>query len=138
MLAYLASKSQKVPITRICKPKKIYKFTTVLSQIYECTVAQSQIPNIIFYSKSLLFPSLRCLFSIFYSPLLHNNPIQTPLSHHISLQLTMVGFFWCGSWVWRLELGRGEVVCGKVGCGELGCGLMAWISMRWVTDSRQR
>ena len=142
MLAYLASKPQKVPITRICKPKKMYKFTTVLSQIYERTVAQSQIPNIIFYSKSLLFPSLRCLFSIFYSPLLHNNPIQTPLSHHISLQLTVVGIFWRGSQVWRLELGRGfsgmEVGHGKMGCGEQGRGLTVWISTRWVTDSRQR
>ena len=129
MLAYLASKPKKVPITQTCKSKKIYKSTPVPSQIYKRTVAQSQIPNIIFYSKSLLFPSLRCLFSIFYSPLLHNNPIQTPLSHHISLLLTVVGIFWCG-----LRHGSGDGV-GR-GYGDLswvvGLAAWRWVVVRWV------
>ena len=93
MLAYLASKPKKVPITQTCKPKKIYKSTTIPSKIYKRIVAQSQIPNINFYSKSLFFLFLRCVFSIFYSPSFHNNPIQTPFSHHISLQPTVVGIF---------------------------------------------
>ena len=124
MLAYLASKPKKVPITQTCKPKKIYKSTTVPSQIYKRKVAQSQIPNIIFNSKSLFFLSLRCLFSIFYSPSFHNNPIQTPLSHHISIQLIVVGIF-----RYRLQHGSSDSVGRGYGSLSWVVGLAAW---RWV------
>ena len=48
----------KTLITRTCKSKKNCNCATVQSQIYDGTIVQSQISNIVFYSKSLLSLSL--------------------------------------------------------------------------------
>ena len=120
MLVCLASWPQNPPLTRTCKPKKIYNCATIPSQIYDGIVAQSQISYIVFYSKSLLVLSLQFLFS---SPSLQNNS-SSSLSH---LSLAHGGGYfltWAyvqrGSWIWRRELGRGS--------SGVDVGLVAWTS----------
>ena len=87
ILACLASKPQKYPVTRTCKPKKIYNCATVLLQICNDTIAQLQ-TNLIYF-----IPSLSS--SIFVSLLSLNIPslslliFQASLSH---ISLTMVVF----------------------------------------------
>ena len=108
MLVCLASKLPNPPLTRTCKLKKIYNCATVSFQIYDNTVAQSQISYVVFYSKSLLFLSLQCLFS---SPSLQNNS-SSSLSHlslaHDGGYFLAWGYVRHGSWVWWRELDRGS------------------------------
>ena len=86
MLACLASKPQKYPVTWTCKPKKNYNCAIVLLQICNGTIAQLQ-TNLIYF-----IPSLSS--SIFVSLLSLNIP---------SLSLTYLshngGIFWRGLWV---------------------------------------
>ena len=96
MLACLASKPQKYPVTQTCKPKKIYNCATIPLQICNNTIAQLQ-TNIIYF-----IPSLSS--SIFVSLLSLNIP---------SLSLTYPshggGIFWRGSWVRHGSSGNMEV-----------------------------
>ena len=108
----------KTLITRTCKSKKNCNCATVQSQIYDGTIVQSQISNIVFYSKSLLFLSLRCLFC---SPAIHNNPNSS--FSHLSLAHSG-GYFLAWAYV-RHGLGDG------VGRGYGGVswvvGLVTWM-----------
>ena len=83
-------KAHKTYITQTCKSKKIYNCAIVLSQIYDGTVAISQISYNIFYSK--IFASLS-LFSVSSS---------LPLSKTLQALLSLAhsgGSFMVWAWV---------------------------------------
>ena len=92
-------KAHKTYITQTCKSKKIYNCAIVLSQIYDGTVAISQISYNIFYSKITTSLSL---FSV-SSSLPLSKTLQAPLSLAHSGGSFMV-WAWVrwrhGSWVW--------------------------------------
>ena len=156
MLACLASKSQKPPITRTCISKK------------KLQLCYSTIPNMWWYYSTIPNLGYCFLFQIFalslssVSILLSHYPQQSKLLFLTSLFSSQWWVFsgmgvcsawvrwWCGSRVWRCELGcgsgdvdvshgevmRGNVGCGKVGFskvmrGELGCGEMSGLWF-WV------